>query len=66
MWLVPLFPVPNSLRTYNHKVDVAGRQVETGSEGAEDLDARLWPQREDCASDAANDGGADQVLRLRR
>lgn len=52
--------------TNNDKVDVAGRQIETGAEGAEDFDACLWPQSENGAADAVHDGGAHQVLRLRR
>lgn len=52
--------------TYNNKVDVTSRQVEAGAEGAEHLDARLRPQREDGAADAVHHRRAHHVLRLGR
>lgn len=54
------------LLTYNHEVNVAGGQVEAGAEGAEHLDARLRPQRQDGAADSVHHSGAHEVLRLRR
>lgn len=54
------------LLTYNNEVNVAGGQVESGAEGAEHLDARLRPQREDGAADSVDHGRAHEVFRLRR
>lgn len=54
------------LLTYNDQINITSGQVETGAEGAEHLDSRLRPQREDGAADSIHYRRTHQVFRLRR